>query len=193
VLLPAIQYGDWKTVKGRMHRVVTQLKRGAGLVKVMTHEGMLDPAEHPGMLMMAGITPGPVPHFHCYAPWRLAWSPLSEMRTEPTVPTALEDAMFAASLEVPWAVLGILSWDSQPWLYPKERHQPFLHAALTVWDELDSIGERYCVAVQGQRLWSLPTGLHYVLANMGVPTEVLRAPLPADGPRGLLRYARVAS
>ena len=59
--------------------------------------------------------------------------------------------------------------------------------------ELDSIGERYYVAVQGQRLWSLPTGLHYVLANMGVPTEVLRAPLPADGPRGLLRYARVAS
>ena len=62
-----------------------------------------------------------------------------------------------------------------------------------VWDDLDAVGPRYYAAVQGQRLWSLPTGLHYVLANMGVPNDVLRAPLPAEGPRVLLRYARAAS
>jgi hypothetical protein len=44
--------------------------------------------------------------------------------------------------------------------------------------------------VQGERLWDLPNNLHYVLANMGVPNDVLRARLPPEGPRSLLRYAR---
>ena len=52
MLLPAIQYGDWQSVKRRMRKVITQLKRGAGLIEVMTREGMLDPTEHPGMLVM---------------------------------------------------------------------------------------------------------------------------------------------
>jgi hypothetical protein len=33
----------------------------------------------------------------------------------------------------------------------------------------------------------VPNNLHYVLANMGVPNDVLQAPLP---PEGRLRYAR---
>jgi len=189
VLLPAIQYGDWKTVKGRMRKVVTQLKRGAGLIEVMAHEGMLD-TDQPGMLVMNGILQGPALNFHCFAPWRLAWDGLFDQRTEPTVPTPVEDAIFAASLEVPWGIVGLLSSDNQRWLYSKARHQPFLHAVLAVWDELDAVGSRYYWAVQGQRLWSLPNNLHYVLANMGVPSDVLRAPLPAEGPRALLRYAR---
>jgi hypothetical protein len=189
VLLPAIQYGDWKTVKGRMRKVVTQLKRGAGLVDVMTHEGMLDTTEHPGMLVMNGIRQGPALNFHCFAPWRLAWSPLFEQRTEPTIPAPVDDAIFAASLEVPWGIVGLLSADNQSWLYSKARHQPFLHAVLAAWGELDAVGSRYYWAVQGQRLWSLPNNLHYVLANMGIPTDLLRAPLPPEGPRALLRYA----
>lgn len=75
----------------------------------------------------------------------------------------------------------------------KDRHQPFLHAVLAAWDEFDAVGPRYYAAVQGQRLWSLPTGLHYVLANMGVPNDILRAPLPPGGPRDLLQYARAQS
>ena len=192
MLLPAIQYGDWKTVKARMRRVVTQLQRGVDLVDVMTRDGVLDTADHPGWLVTNGIRQGPVASFHCFAPWRLAWDALFDKRT-PTAPSPAEEAVFAASLPVPWGVLGILSSDNQSWLIPRERHHPFLHAVLAVWDELDAVGARYYWAVQGERLWSLPNNLHYVLANMGVPTEVLRAPLPAEGPRGLLRYARVAS
>jgi hypothetical protein len=188
--LPAIQYGDWQSVKARMRRVITQLKRSANLIDVMTHEGMLDPAEHPGMLLMIKSARGPELHFHCFAPWRLAWDVLFDLRPEPTLPAPVEDAIFAASLEVPWGVLGLLSSDNQPWLYPKERHQPFLEATLAVWDELDAVGARYYVALQGRRLWTVPTNLHYVLANMGVPIDVLRAPLPPQGPRSLLRYAR---
>jgi len=70
------------------------------------------------------------------------------------------------------------------------RHEPFLHAVLAAWDELDAVGPRYYAVVQGQRLWSVPNNLHYVLATMGVPAEILRAPLPAEGPRALLQYLR---
>ena len=192
MLLPAIQYGDWQTVKRRMRKVVTQLKRGAGLIEVMTQEGMLDTTEHPGMLVMIKSATGPVPHFHCFALWRLAWEAFFDVRTEP-VPGHVADAVFEASLQTPWGILGLLSSDNQPWLYRTERHQPFLYAALSAWDELDAVGPRYFVVGQGERLWAVHNNLHYVLANMGVPNDVLRAPLPAGGPRALLRYARAQS
>ena len=193
MLLPAIEYGDWQTVKRRMRKVITQLKRGAGLIEVMTREGMLDTAERPGMLVMIKSATGPVPHFHCFALWRLASDTLFDMRSEPTVPSPVEEAVFAESLLTPWGILGLLSSDNQGWLYRTERHQPFLYATLSVWDELDAVGPRYFEVRQGQRLWSGHNNLHYVLATMGVPDEVLRAPLPAGGPRALLRYARAQS
>ena len=62
-----------------------------------------------------------------------------------------------------------------------------------MWDELDAVGSRYHIAVQGQSLCSIPNSLHYVLANLGVPHDLLRAPLPPEGPRALLKYVRIAS
>lgn len=176
-----------------MRKVETQLKRGASLIDVMTREGTLDTDTHPGMLVMNGIRQGPDSNFHCFAPWRHAWDTLFDLRTDPTVPGPLEDAIFAASLEAPWGVVGLLSADNQSWLYPKNRHFPLLEATLAVWDELDAVGPRYHWGSQGERLWTLPNGLHYVLANMGVPNDVLRSPLPPEGPRALLRYARAQS
>ena len=191
--LPAIQYGDWKTVKKRMARVVTQLKRGTDLVEVMTADGMLDTETTPGMLGIFGIITGPVANFHCFMPWRTLWHDLYKLRekTEDLVtPPAAEDSIFAASLRTSWGVLGLLAHDSQPWLYPTSRHRPLLQAALEVWPELDAVGARYYGAVQGRRLWDMPNNLKYVMANLGVPTDVLRAPLPPEGPRALLRYVR---
>ena len=83
-----------------------------------------------------------------------------------------------------------LAHESQSWAFPQERHEPFVHAAVAAWKDLDSVGPRYYAGAQGERLWSVPNNLHYVLANMGVPTEVLRAPLPPGGPAALLQYAR---
>jgi hypothetical protein len=193
MLLPAIQYGDWPTVKRRMRKVVTQLKRGAGLIELMTKDGMLDTADHAGLIVMVRSILGPVPNFHCFAPWRLAEDPLGDLRTDPTVPSKEEEAMFVASLQTPWGILGLLSSDNQTWLIRRERHQPFLNATLAVWDELDSVGSRYYWAVQAERLWRVARGLHYVLANMGIPNDVLQSPLPPEGPRALLRYARPAA
>ena len=190
MLLPAIQYGPWSAVKKRMRTVVSQLKRGKDLSEVMTRDGMLDTSAHPGMLVLTGIVMGSTPNFHCFMPWRDALYALFDLRTTPTVSTPIEDEIFEASLRTPWGLLGLLASDCQPWLYPPMRHEPFLHAVLAAWGELDSVGERYCVVSYGERLWSVPNNLHYVLANMGVPTEILNAPLPAEGPRALLRYAR---
>ena len=189
MLLPAIQYGDWPSVKRRMSKVVTQLKRGADLVEVMTKDGMLDTAKTPGNLVMIRSILGPVQNFHCFAPWRQAWEAFFNIGTEPP-PARIPDGIFDASLKTAWGVLGLLSSDNQTWLIPRERHQLLLNATLTFWDELDAVGPRYCWAQPGDRLWGVARGLHYVLANMGVPGEVLRAPLPPGGPRALLQYAR---
>jgi hypothetical protein len=193
VLLPAVQYGDWPTVKGRLRKIVTQLKRGAGLIELMTKDGMLDTADHSGLIVMVRSILGQVPNFHCFAPWRLAEDPLRDLRTDQTVPSIEDESVFVASLQTPWGILGLLSSDNQTWLIRKERHQPFLKATLAFWDELDAVGPRYYVVGQGQRLWALPNNLHYVLANIGVPNDMLRSPLPPEGPRALLRYARPAA
>lgn len=189
MLLPAVQYGDWPTVKRRMRKIVAQLKRGAELIDVMTNDGMLDTADHPGLIVMVRSILGPVPNFHCFAPMRQAWDAFFDIRVEPP-PARITDAIFEASLQTPWGILGLLSSDNQTWLIPRERHQPFLKATLAMWDELDSVGPRYYWTVQGERLWRVARGLHYVLANMGIPNDMLRSPLPPEGPRGLLRYAR---
>ena len=185
--LPAIQYGDWKTVEKRMARVVTQLKRGEGLGEVMTADGMLDTATTPGLLSMFGIIVGPGSNFHCFMPWRTLWDAVID-EAQPSVPSPIEDAIFASSLRTPWGVLGLLAHDSQSWLIPASRHRPLLDAALDVWPELDAVGERYTVGDQPGRLWSVPNNLHFVLANLGVPDDMLRAPLPPEGPGALLRY-----
>jgi len=94
----------------------------------------------------------------------------------------------------PLGILGLLSFDNQPWFYGHEEwYAPFLEAVLGGWDELDAVGSRYYIALQGQSLWSIPNSLHYVLANLGVPHDLLRAPLPPEGPRALLKYVRIAS
>jgi hypothetical protein len=190
--LPAIQYGDWKTVKNRMARVVTQLKRGADLVEVMTADGMLDTEATPGLLSMFGIITGSVPSFHCFTPWRTLWDALVD-EVNPSVPSPIEDAIFAASLRTSWGVLGLLAHDSQSWLIPASRHRRLLDAALEVWQELDAVGERYAVGGMPRRLWSVPNNLHFVLANLGAPSDALRATLPPEGLRGLLKYIRAVN
>jgi hypothetical protein len=190
MLLPAVQYGPWSVVKKRMRTIISQLKRGQELDEVMTRDGMLDTSDHPGMLVLAGLVQGSVPNFHCFMPWRKAWEVLFDLRTTPISPAPTEDAVFEASLRTSWGLLGLLASDNQSWLYPTARHEPFLHAVLAAWSELDAVGARYCSTFYGRPLWSVHSNLHYVLGNMGVPTEILRSPLPAEGPRALLRYVR---
>ena len=167
-----------------MQRIVLRISRGESIVAVMSEDGLLDVGEHAGRMMVGGRVLAGGTDFHCFMPWRTLWQKL------PQSPDVM-DAIFRESLSVPWGVLGLLVMDNKPWFYVnEERYEPFLDAALSVWDELDAVGPRYYIAVQGERLWSIPNSLHYILANMGVPHDLLRAPLPPEGPRALLKYAR---
>jgi hypothetical protein len=191
MLLPAVEYGAYADVKKRMPSIVRRLVRGEGLIEVMTEGGMLDVAEHPGKLLFAGATRGPERNFHTGLPWLLLWQALLDRNTKAA--PAISGAIFDASLEVAWGVLGLLSPDNTPWLIPETRFGPFLDAVIKVWDELDAVGPRYFSAVQDKPLWHVHNSLHYVLANMGVPHELLHTPLPPGGPRALLKYVRAAS
>jgi len=106
MLLPAVQYGDWNTVKKRMRKIVAQLKRGDDLHDVMTHDEMLDTSAHPGMLVLSGIMAGSTPNFHCFMPWKSAWDALFDLRATPTAPAPIEDAIFESSLRAPWESSG---------------------------------------------------------------------------------------
>jgi hypothetical protein len=176
-----------------MSKVVTQLKRGADLVEVMTRDGMLEVEKQHGMIVMIQSALGPTSNFHSFAPWRLAEDPLRNLRAQPTVVSREEESVFVSSLQTSWGVLGLMSSDNQTWLIRKERHLPFLRAALSHWDELEAVGSRYYVTVECERIWRVARGLKYVLANMGVPNELLTAPLPLGGPRVLLEHARATA
>ncbi len=187
MLLPAVQYGDWAIVKKRMRSIVTRIKRGASIVSVMTEDGMLDVGAHPGLMMMDGPVLAGGRDFHCFVPWQQLWQDL-------VADLGAMDAIFQESLSVSWGILGLLASANTPWFYSgEERFEPFLAAAIRVWDELDAVGPRYFDGVQGQSLWTLTGSLHYVLGNMGVPHDLLRAPLPPEGPRALLKYVRIPS
>jgi hypothetical protein len=188
--LPAIEYGDWPSVKARMRKVITQLKRGASFNELMTADGLLDTAGHEGLIFVDGPAGVGGPHFHTFAAARLVGDALLMER----LPSALKDAIFAASLETTWGVLGLFGHGHSYWLRPHQtRFEPFLYAALATWKELDAVGPRYSSGVSyGSPLWSVPNRLQFVLANMGVPPELLRSPLPLEGPAALLRYVKTA-
>ena len=80
MLLPAVQYGDWRDVKKRMRKIVTRIKRGESIVEVMTEDGMLDVANHPGMVIAGGIVSTGWTNFHCFVPWRPLVNALWDMR-----------------------------------------------------------------------------------------------------------------
>jgi hypothetical protein len=175
-----------------MRKVITQLKRGASFNELMTADGLLDTTAHEGLIFIDGLNRvAGRQHFRTFAVARL----VGEALLMGVLPPALEEQIFAASLETPWGVLGLFGRNYSEWLRPhKTRFRPFLHAALATWKELDAVGPRYSSGVSyGSPLWEEPNNLHFVLANMGVPTELLSSPLPPEGPAALLRYATAAN
>lgn len=180
--IPALQYGEVTDVKKRMRPIVKRLLRGEDLVAVMTEGGLIDVAQHPGYLVMAGKVLDGAPHFHCMQPWTPLWQALLEHDDDD-----LNESLFATALRAPWGVLGLLPYENHPWLIPESRLEPFVEAVLGFWPELESIGARYYEALAGKPLWEVSSTLHYALANLGVPLDRLRAPLPPSGPRGLLK------
>lgn len=183
--IPRVFYGVYRDVKRETSKVVTQLRKGRDWDEAVSASGFLDTDEIrvnreavSGFIVLDGPDPmvGGEPHFHI---WTLWWQ---IMEREETLYTDLMSTVFEKSLTTPWGTLGLVAYKNHFWLYPKARHRPFIRAVRTYWETLDAVGARYTNGRRiGQSLWSLHTDIKYALANLGVPTETLSAPLPPGG------------
>lgn len=166
--------------------MLTSLACGKTWHEVAGAEDTIDTADRPGLIVLHGPSPilGGSPHFYCYLPLTNILQAVLEER----LPSDIEEKVFEASLQTPWGVLGLLSQTNVMWIYPPKRHQPMLTACLQFWDTLNREGDRYTNGSNtGQNLWAEHTNLKYVLANMGISTDVLSAPLPDGGVAALAK------
>lgn len=99
---------------------------------------------------------------------------------EDVSPLAEQDA-FERWLEEDWSLAGLLAPVNVAWFRQPTRFRPFLAAVVERWDALTSLGPLYSDGATAGPLWSLNTTLTYLLSNMGLPPERLRAPLPPGG------------
>jgi hypothetical protein len=177
--LPALFYGLYRDVKPRTTRIINQIRKGADWMALVEAGGFLDVAKTPGMILLEGPSPlvGGQPHFQAWLLWSQMLDRWDKWGRE------IDEAIFQKSLTRPWSALGLVGGNSNVfWFSPKHRYRPFLRAVRQYWDLWDSVGARYSAGMQTpERLWSLPTNIKYVLVNLGIPADVVRAPLPPGG------------
>jgi hypothetical protein len=175
--LPAVFYGPYRDVKRRTSKIVTQVRKRADWIALVEAEGFLDTASTPGLIVLAGPSAllGGEPHFQQWLLWQQIFFGNLDISTE------LADDVFLRSLTRPWSTLGMVGSPYVFWSHP-ERYRPFLSAVLPYWPLFDAAGPRY---TDGSRTpagpWSVAAGVKYVLANLGIPGEALRVPLPPGG------------
>lgn len=175
MLIPEFMYGLAKDARRASRSVATKLKKGAAWGEAV-QAAAADTSSRPGLLVLHGPSPllGGQPHFHVYA--------LLDEIIAAKAPAEVEETAFAECLQTAWGALSLVSFKNQVWLYPEERHAPFMKAVLGRWDEFEAEGARYSFgSPDGARLWEVHTNVKYVLARMGVPQEALRRPLPGGG------------
>ncbi len=186
MLIPRLLYGRYSEVKARSAKVVTALARGRSWEEAFGTTDLVDTATTPGLVVVDGPSPlvGGAPHFNCYVPWKQ----LPEAIWKGRIAKEQEEQLFERSLAAPWSLLGLFG--QHPWIWPEHRRRPFLHAALAAWNEIASVGPRFSDGSNdGSDLWSVANTIKFVLANMGLSNDTLRAPLPPGGLAALVAIA----
>jgi hypothetical protein len=186
--IPALLHGEFAEVRKRCRKALTRwLREQRPLLEVFESEGMINTADHPGVIVVGGPNPlvSKYVHFHCYVPLRLLYPGIPQSLGP--VGTVLEDAVFTALLERPWGMLCLLSSNNMTlWFARDEPHcyRRYLTAMMRHWDVLDAEGARYSEASSGgESLWSASGPVRQALARLGLPTEKLsdRVNLPIGG------------
>lgn len=190
--IPTLFYGSQKEVRSRCRKVVNQLATGAKWQEIIEAEGIIDTANVSGLIVLEGpssLLDAYGSHFHCYS----LLDQIRQASNKGQIDFEVEEKAFESSLQTAWGLLGLIASKNTMWFWHPEksyslaqwramRYEPLLTTSLIYWDTLDAEGERYSNGSStGQNLWSLPSSLKYVLANMGVSTGVLKAPLPPSG------------
>jgi hypothetical protein len=176
--LPALFYGLYRDVKPRTTRIINRIRKGADWMALVEAGGFLDVAKTPGMILLDGPSPnrGGEQHFQAWLLWSQMWQTLDEWGK------GIGEALFQTSLTRPWSTLGLLGRNDTIWFLRKHRYRPFLRAVRQYWDLWDSVGARYSSGLQTpEPLWAIPNNIHYVLANLGIPSDQLDPPLPPGG------------
>lgn len=190
--IPTLFYGSQKEVRARCRRIVKQLAAGENWQEAIEVGSTVETANVAALIVLEGpnqLLDAYGSHFHCYT----LLDQIRQASNQGRVNAEVEEMAFRASLQTAWGLLGLIAAKNTTWFWHPEkfyssdqwramRYEPFLTASLRYWDTLDAEGERYSNgSSMGQNLWSLPSSLKYVLANIGVPTNVLKATLPEGG------------
>lgn len=180
MLIPAAIVGDYATAKREVKKAVSRFRQGSGWNEALTFDGTVDTRDVPGLILLDGPNPllGRDQHIHAYLPLSLLTAAFASRR----IPREQGDLVYQESLAAVDGIVGLLAPANQAWVYPPDRHKPFLNAVSAAWPTLEAEGERFSVGMAtGSPLWSLPSNLKFVLARRGVDVPVLNSPLPARG------------
>ena len=125
-------------------------------------------------------------HVHAFLPLNLLVGEITVGRVSPERERV---AVWRASLQTPFGLLGLLAPPNQMLVQPAVCTSARRRSGRQFWPELDAVGPRYTIgATDGARLWDIPTNVQYLLGKAGVPTDALVRPLPPSGPAALLSH-----
>jgi len=177
--LPSSVYGRQSEVAARVSSMLAPLGQGASLADVIGPD-FLDAVATPGFILLGGRSQllEHTPVFHAYEPLLQVELAIHQKR----LPLQIMERLFLEALATGWGILALVAHANQAWLYPPARHRRFWEAVLRRWSELDGAGPHYTLgAAAGSALWAVPSNVHYVAVNLGVPVDVVKRPLPAAG------------
>ena len=186
--LPAILYGTHAEVLKRCRKVLTRfLREPQPLIEVIEAEGMVDTADHPGLLILARPSSYVMQdvHFHCYALLPLL-SP-AENRSLGPIGEPREQEVLTVLLDRPWSLLCLFDFNNMNYWFTQGAepyYARYVGAMLRSWDVLDREGWRYSLgSTGGERLWDAALTLRQALARLAVPTVAMgwQQPLPSGG------------
>ena len=178
--IPSGLFGSNREVGTFCRKIASRMKKGASWDEAFGETEMVDTSERGGLILLSG--PGPIsasePHFQPYLP-------LIEIEKLFLAQSLLQEqsqSIFDSVRQSAWGTLGLISRDNLMWVYDHKRYRYLLKSAIQFWDVFDAEGARYSTgSTQSLTLWQMPNNVKYVLANSGVSSDTLNAPLPEGG------------
>jgi hypothetical protein len=188
MLIPTLCHGTAVQVRKQMRPIIRRIVEGADAIQAIADGGLTDVTEVPTPIFLKEAS-GSETGIHVHTPWALLAIAMFDVRK--ATPPADRARAFHAALSEPWAVMGLLPYNSIIWLVDEASTRQLLAAILRNWATFDALGERYVSTFYPRRLWDIPTTLHYALAKLGVPQHLLQRPLPPGGVAELAKLVEV--
>jgi len=147
---------------------------------------LIDTSTVPGLLL---VDEGQIAYqpnqedFHCYA------LSLAIFEAVPVTDVhRVTDAWVKNSLAEPWRFLGVQATEMTGTMgRNRSLLRPYAEAGAHMWPAFVAEGNRFGPFVnQAHDAWYIMRGLHYALANLGIPNADLNRPLPPGGLAELL-------